>query len=46
MIDRILKLPFAPLLMTIALSNTALAAVLLLALYNDGTRDLTVGFNR
>lgn len=46
MIDRIMNLPFLPLLATIALSNTALAAILLLSLANDGTRAVEIGYGR
>lgn len=48
MFDRIMQLPILPLLLMIALSNTALAAILLVSLANDGTRyeprTMEVGF--
>lgn len=43
MIDRIMALPFTPLLIMIAFSNTALAAIMLLSMYNDGTRNVHIG---
>lgn len=46
MLDRIMRLPFAPLLLMIALSNTALAAIMLLSIYNEGTRDIEIRFDR
>lgn len=35
MIDRLMTLPLIPLLMTIALSNTALALIVLVSIYNN-----------